>query len=251
MSDRLQYHEEAAASRDQRFTGYGRRKMSAWSAEVRAWYDGDCDPEVREHLKLTRWAECGCGRPFQPGERNYGQCYTCNQTSYADGSTACAICQRRHSMAFPCCKICQTNGMEETATPLRSLVLRRDGYACRICETSEGQLDVHHIDPAGSAWQWNVEILCVPCWVTFNASRAFGPLDELAWLELAGAYDSYLNEYLNDDERVMLRQQLHETLGSDFRAKPPRNQWGQCEEVQGMLNVLDAFGREGIVVEHA
>lgn len=251
MSDRLEFHEEQAQARDVRFTGFTARKAAEWRHEVQAWYHGPRDAETLEALKLARWAKCGCGRSYQPGERDYRQCYTCSQASYADGSTACAICQRRHSMSFPCCRACQTLGNEDTATLLRSIVMRRDGYACNACGETEGQLDVHHIDPQGSAWQWNLEILCTPCWITFNASKKFGSLDELVWLERAEAYNSYLREFLDVEESRELREQLEATLGSDFVSKPSRLvRYGKCDPLDGMLNVLDGFGRQGIEVSH-
>lgn len=246
MSDRLAFHEERAAERDQRFTGWGRRKMNDWRAEVAQWHAGDRDALVREELKKNRWQLCGCGRPFQPGDKNYARCYTCSNASYAEGSTACVICQRRHSVSFACCKFCQTLGHEDLATLKRSLVLRRDGYVCAICGETEGVLDVHHILPAHSAHDWNLEVLCVADWVVLNASKAVGPLDELQALDRMLAYDSYLRDYLTLDERMMLTEQLHETLGSDMKARPPRD---RAAENRGLVNVLNAFGRAGVSIE--
>lgn len=252
-SARLAFHEEAAASRDVRFSGWNTTKAAKWRAEVQSYLGAaDITPNVLEQLKADRWSRCGCGREFQPGEKNYRWCYTCSAASYAEGSTACAVCQRRHSMKYPCCKACTTNGQEDTAILLRSVVMRRDGYACNACGETEGQLDVHHINPDGSAWAWNCEILCCACWLTMKASREYGPLDEMQWLQRAVAYDGPLAEFLTSDERMILRTQLRETLGSDYRAKPARlGRYGVTDEMSGLVNVLDTFGREGIVVEHA
>lgn len=293
MSDlgarRLQAHEEAAGQRDQRMTGWNRRKSAEWHRGLSPaeWltlgprgFRQNGMPEIAEQLDLawihaiallregrpeealavrkaaiirvTTWAQCACGRPYQPGERGYRQCYACSQASYAEGSTACAICQRRHSMKYPCCKACTEGGREDVASLLRSVVLRRDGWACAACGTDEGQMDVHHINPQGSAWAWNCEVLCVPCWIVFRASGQYNDLDELHWLDRALAYDSYLHEYLREDERVVLREQLRAELGSDFRSRPPRQPYakGECHAIDGLVNVLDAFGRDGVVVEH-
>lgn len=247
MSERLAFHEEMAVQRDQRFTGWNNRKVEEWRREVAKWHAGDRDDLTREALKKNRWAKCECGRMFQPGERDYQQCFVTNQASYAEGSTACVICQRRHSQKYPCCKICTEAGREDLSSLLRSVVLRRDGFACATCGTDEGQLDVHHIKPDGSAWAWNLEILCVACWLTMRTSKAYGPLDELQWLDRALAYSTYLAEYLDSSERTMLDEQLRETLGSDMQGKPCRD---RESEVRGLVNVLNCFGREGIVIEH-
>lgn len=250
MNPRIQWHEEAAASRDARFSGYGNRKAAVWRAELEAYLSsghGDLGD-----IKARRWEDCRCGRVFQPGERGYLQCYTCSQASYAEGSTACAICQRRHSMAFPCCKSCQTAGREDMASLLRSVVLRRDGFACNACGEFEGQLDVHHINPDGSAWAWNCEVLCTGCWLTFG--KQYGPLDELVWLDRATAYSTYLAEYLTDDEKDELQYQLRATLGGDFVGKPPRHPYGvdKVDEIEGLMNCLQKFGgaANGVLVTH-
>lgn len=242
-----------AAGRDARFTGWNKRKMEGWRADLNRFLDGDksIEGDLASFI-ATAWQLCGCGRPFQSGPKEYRRCYTCSNADYAEGSTACVICQRRHASKFPCCKFCTTAGHESVATLKRSLVMRRDGYNCGICGTDEGQMDIHHILPDGSAYDWNLEILCVADWVVLNASKAVGPLDELVWLERALAYDSYLSDYLDVTEKGILREQLRGMLGSDFRAAPPRRPYntGECDPVVGMINVLDVFGREGIEVSH-
>lgn len=49
---------------------------------------------------------------------------------------------------------------------LRKLVLKRDGYHCRICNAHDMRLDVHHIIPVandGPNWQTNLITLCQNC----------------------------------------------------------------------------------------
>lgn len=257
---RLQWHEEASESRDARFEGWNAKKVTAWNAELESFLqNGDGD---LADIVARRWRPCpSCHRHFQPvGPRGtYDSCFSCNQVARMDGAALCVICQRTHGTAYPCCKFCETAGREDMAAFLRSLVLRRGHFRCAICDTEDGSMQVKHINPEGSAWQWNLEILCSPCAIVKN--KAYGPLDELAWLDMATAYSTYLADYLDGTEQATLYVQLKETLGHDYAGPPPLDRavlaqmitganLGVCDEIEGMMTVLAVFGREGIEVSH-
>lgn len=252
MNDRLAWHSDIAEQRDLRFQGWNAKKVVAWQVEVRAWL-ATPDERTLAEMKALAWISCpSCSRDYQPGPNSHRSCYTCSNAEYRAGSTACTICQRRHSVSFPCCRNCQTAGREDQASLIREITLRRDHYACNVCGTADGHLDVHHILPEGSAFAWNTELLCVPCGVILAASKAVSPLDELVWLERAQAYSTYLAEYLTTEERDVLAAQLKDQLGGDYMAAPPRFPYGAgtCDAVEGLVNVLDCFGRDGITISH-
>ena len=246
---RAAWHAEQAEQRDLSFSAWGSRKAAAWRRDLQAYLNiGKGDFEA---LKAERWAVCGCGRDFKPGPNHYRQCFTCSNVQRADGTVVCAICGvRRHDGKWPTCAPCKP--YEEAAQFLRPMVLVRDHFVCQMCGIDEGSMQLDHIDPEGSAWPWNVQTLCTACDLT--KGKQYGALDELARLELILAYESYLSCFLTNEERTILRQQRNETLGSDMRAPKPRWRavdYGETDEISGMLNLLDGFGRDGIEVSHA
>lgn len=259
---RLQWHEEASESRDARFEGWNAKKVTAWNAELESFLqNGDGN---LEDIVARRWRPCPtCHRHFQPvGPRGtYNSCFSCNQVARMDGAALCVICQRTHGTAYPCCKFCETAGREDMAAFLRSLVLRRDAFACwASCGTTEGSMQIKHVDPEGSAWQWNLTTTCSSCAIV--QGKTYGPLDELVKLQLMTAYATYLNCYLTPEEDAVLRVQLKETLGGDYTGPPPLDRavlaqmigaanLGVCDEIEGLMNCLQGFGRTGIEVTHA
>ena len=278
MSARLSWHEEEAAARDVRFAGWASKKADAARAAVTKEQIIDAFLAIRENqpnldpqeahrqaeILATGWATCECSRVFQPGERKYTQCFHCNQHSSASGPLTCVICQRRHKASFGACFDCKTKGREDQARFIRMVVLVRDRFTCQMCgkdgrdvevaytddeEANEGvALQVDHIDPEGSAWWWNVQTLCTPC--DLIKGKQYGPLDELAKIELMLAYRTYLSKYLDANETLKLDAAWRETLGYDFTAPAPMpdkqhliegRRYGTCDEIEGLLTVLHAF----------
>lgn len=290
---RLAWHTEASAARDARMTGWNREKadaarfslstaqlVSAGPRGLRArnspelaalarnldvaWIEAiallrEGRPAEARSVRFraveltTGWADCGCGRVFQPGENLYRQCYLCNLAERSDGTVSCALCARRHSMSYGACFTCKSAGREDTAALLRSTVNRRDGFTCSMCASTEGSMQVNRIDPDGSAWAWNVQTLCTPC--DLIKGKAYGPLDELARLDLMLAYAGRsttlpdLSRFLFPDERTALRNQLDDLLG-DFepRLMPKYRNAPQarCDELDGLVTALHAFDRPSV-----
>lgn len=247
LSDRrLAWHSEQAAARDARFTRWNSEKLAAWKVELDAWLEGR-DPRTLSEIKAAAWSLCECGRPFQRTDRFYRQCFTCNQVSYADGSVVCVICGiRRHATTYPTCAPCKP--YEEAAQFLRPMVLVRDHFSCGLCGTDEGSMQIDHIEPGGSAFPWNLMVLCTTC--DLIKGKQYGPLDELAKLELMEAYLTYLSCFLDDADRTILRQQYVETLGGDLSGPDPHvladrriegRRYGTCDDIDGMLTVARMF----------
>lgn len=215
----------------------------------------------------TGWSMCpGCDKPYRPGDRNYTRCYRCSQIEYSSGSLACVICGRRHSMKFGACFMCKQAGWEGQATFTRSLVNRRDDYACAMCgagdtsggdlsseddedATSAGKLEIDHVLPlkiGGRPDQWNMQTLCTGCKLV--KGDRYGDLDERARLLLMEAYLGPLYDYLHADERERLDHDMRWTLtedGSMPRGEPAVGlglygvpQYGQTvSDIEGLLNV--------------
>lgn len=219
----------------------------------------------RQAIKACGWDDCGCGAAFQPGERQYRRCFKCNQIESAEGRVRCAICSAPHSMKFGACFNCKNAGREEAAIWLRSVVTRRDHFVCQMCGTDEGQLQVDHIRPcalSGDARPWNLQALCT--WCNILKGARFGPLDEMAKVELMNAYRTYLADFLDSDERKALAVEYEMVLCGEDRqnggwhdmAVRPMARFavpedhGVCDEIEGMMTVLAVFGREGIEVSH-
>lgn len=220
----------------------------------------------RAVIALCGWDDCaGCGNAFQPGEREYKQCFKCNQVESADGRVKCAICGKPHAMKFGACFICKADGREEAAAWLRSVVTRRDHFTCQMCGVGDGQLQVDHIRPcalSGDASPWNLQTLCT--WCNILKGARYGNLDEQAKFHLMDAYMTYLNDFLTREEDTALRAEYRSMLqGDDLvngglidmkgRIAPKFASpvdYGTCEEVEGLVNVLDCFGRDGVTISH-
>lgn len=267
--NRLQAHEEAAASRDVRFRGYSTKKILKWQAELNTYLttgEGDL-----AELKSSRWTACpGCGIWYQPTPArpdgtlgSYSRCFTCSTAERADGRVACALCTRWHSTSFPCCAVCAKEGREDQASLIRSTTLRKCHFECALCGTDENVMQVHRINPEMSPWPWVMEALCTPCFVICDSSKSYGQLDELALLDMMQAYDSYLRDYLTDDEKTELQAQFRETMGGDFIGKPCLDRvvlsqmilganLGECDEIEGLMNALNGFGgaANGVTASH-
>lgn len=248
MSDlglqRLAWHEAEAAARDERFTGWASAKaLAAWNGNsIHAFTDRALV------VAVTGWDECSCGRPFQPippksPDRWYATCFRCNQISYADGVVTCIFCQRRHGSAYPTCASCKTKvpNAEDEAAHKRSVIMRRDAFACSMCGTEEGSMQVDRIDPGTSAFWWDLQTLCTDCQLV--KGKQYGPLDELARIELMLAYDGRLAEFLFPDERVNLKIQMDEVLRAvEHPATMKAWLYGACEDdLEGMLDIARAF----------
>lgn len=212
----------------------------------------------RAVMVAVEWSDCECGRVFKPitGDREYRSCFHCSQLQNSSGRPSCALCSRRHSASYGACFACKANGLEDLAAHIRSVTTRRDAFTCAMCHGTEGSIEVDHILPVGgmhggSADPWNVQVLCTSCQIT--KGKQYGPLDELARLELMQAYSSYLAPFLFPDQRVKLTIDLEATLGGDMRGAPRRDEatlaktitganLGEVEALDGILNVSFMFG---------
>src|ERR1700761_5663385 len=181
----------------------------------------------RAAVMACGWGDCpGWRRAFQPGERMFSQCFKCNQVESAEGRVRCVFCSKPHAMKFATCAQCKNiEGRDEAAPFLRSMVTRRDGFQCQMCGDEEAQLQVDHILPCafgGTAVVWNLQTLCT--WCNILKGARFGPLDELARIDLMVAYWTHLGDFLSNgvdehgvyhadkDEKSALRKDLETAL---------------------------------------
>lgn len=286
-TDRLAWHATESAAQDVRMSGWNsakaaeaRRDMTAaqlftagprglrqlghhdlaarldlpWIEAIEALRAGESERAAalrrRALIEATGWDDCKCGRVFKPGERAYRTCFICSQMQNSAGRPSCAICGRRHSTSFGSCFLCKSYGLEDQAIHIRSVTSRRDAFTCAMCGGTEGAMEVDHILPVGplggSAQPWNVQVLCTLCQI--QKGKRYGPLDELARLELMLLYDTHLSQFLFADEQDALRRDLDDTLGGylfspsailpKYNHRPP-----ECDELEGLLAVIHAFDR--------
>lgn len=89
------------------------------------------------------YADCGnvlceCGRASYHSCA-YISCYDCfldRRAEYAQ----CIYCDRWHSPEFDTCFDCSMHGRDEASRDLKLVILGRDGFRCRYCGVTEGDL---------------------------------------------------------------------------------------------------------------
>ncbi len=203
----------------------------------------------RGEKPLDEWAVCACGSAFQPGGLSgvstYTRCYTCSSKDWFLTSLACIFCSRRHSMSYPLCFSCKQDRDEDDARFLRTMTCISNRYTCQMCgidamETGV-ELQIHRINPEGGNWPWNREVLCSAC--SMLAGKSYDKLDERAYWALVQIYAESLWEYLSPDEQAALLaiepDTDHEQV--DFGHLVPWPDLGDCDERDGILNVLASF----------
>src|SRR5215471_8590918 len=98
---------------------------------------------------MADWEECDCGRGEYYDPDYYNSCYTCYLQRRSNYAT-CIFCGSWHSPAFDTCYDCRSSGRDEAGRDLKLVILTRDGFTCRYCGITEGELqeDPRLIRPA-------------------------------------------------------------------------------------------------------
>jgi HNH endonuclease len=91
-----------------------------------------------EHYADCYDALCECGRGVYHA-CTYHSCYDCFLDRRADYAQ-CIYCDRWHSPEFDTCFQCSMQGRDEATRDLKLVILGRDGFRCRYCSASEGEL---------------------------------------------------------------------------------------------------------------
>lgn len=203
---------------------------------------------------LDEWARCSCGAAFRPGERGYTVCWNCSSKEWYQTSWTCVFCSRRHSMSFPLCFPCRVHDgrSEDDARFLRLMVNRRDDYTCQMCGldamVSGAELQVDRINPELPSDPWNLQTLCVSCCAL--KGKHYDKHDEREYWKLVAAYWGPLYDYLSPDEISRLSRVEPDDEGGmtqiDFGHRPTWRTDDECDEEEGMLNVVAALGPVGI-----
>jgi len=91
-----------------------------------------------EHYADCYDVVCECGRGTYHS-CTCGSCYDCFLDRRADYAQ-CIYCDRWHSPEFDTCFQCSAQGRDEATRDLKLVILGRDGFRCRYCGVSEGDL---------------------------------------------------------------------------------------------------------------